>query len=131
MLKRQTIGVLAALGMFVVVLCAVGIPHARAGSAAFLNAFEDLPLMPGLVEDAAAGMEFDAPGGRIVEAVAAGRVSRTGVLEFYESTLPQLGWQGDSQGRYAREGEVLRLDISESEGVVTVRFAVSPEASAK
>ncbi|MBL6927882.1 MAG: hypothetical protein ISR44_01815 [Rhodospirillales bacterium] len=122
MAKRQTLGAIAALVMF---LMALG---ARAEPAAFLAGFEDLPLMPGLVEDESAGMEFDAPGGRIVEAVASGSVSQAGVLDFYGSTLPQLGWRDVGQRVFSREGEVLRLEISENGGVVTVRFAVSPES---
>ncbi|MBT3358263.1 MAG: hypothetical protein HN403_01390 [Rhodospirillales bacterium] len=130
MAKRQTIGVILLLGMFLLAL------NVRAEPAAFLGGFEDLPLMPGLVEDEAAGMEFDAPGGRIVEAIATGRVSggvsggvsRAAVLTFYASTLPQLGWRDESHGLFSREGEILKLEISENGGVVTVRFAVSPES---
>ncbi len=128
MRRRRTICVIAALGLFVMALT---VPGARADSAAFLGGFEDLPLMPGLVEDVGAGMEFDAPGGRIVEAVATGGVLRTGVLDFYQSTLPELGWRDDGLGGFSREGEVLRLEISEIGGVVTVRFAVSPESAAQ
>ncbi|MBC8337070.1 MAG: hypothetical protein H8E39_00120 [Alphaproteobacteria bacterium] len=135
MAKRQTIGAFVALVMFLLATLLMAtslmVLDARAEPAAFLAGFEDLPLMPGLVEDESAGMEFDAPGGRIVESVAMGGVTRGAVLDFYASTLPQLGWRDDGPQGFAREGEVLRLEISENGGVVTVRFALSPESGAQ
>ena len=37
---------------------------------AFLSAYEDLPLAPGLTEAQGSGLAFDSPSGRIVEAYA-------------------------------------------------------------
>lgn len=100
----------------------------------FLEAAEDLPLAPGLVEDHEAAMVFDKPGGRIVETRASGRHSSAAVAAFYSETLPQLGWTsqaGDRAGgavvlRFARAREALSLVISESDGGVVVRFAITP-----
>ncbi len=96
----------------------------------FVMAIDDLPLMPGLTEVREAGIAFDKPQGRIVEAYAEGAVAGEAVVAFYEKTLPQLGWSaarspaGDT--RWRREGEVLRVDVLADEEPVTVRFYLTP-----
>jgi hypothetical protein len=100
---------------------------ASAWAEGFLGAYEDLPLAPGLTEVAGSGVAFDSPGGRIVEAFAAGPVKPADVLKFYAATLPQLGWKRESDTLYRREAEVLRLDPAPQGKGVTLRFAISPE----
>ncbi len=94
--------------------------------AAFVEALGDVPLMPGLrlVEDA--GVAFDAPAGRIVEAVATGRVAPARVRDFYARTLPQLGWRREGGSAFRREAEILRIETHEDGGEVTVRFVLLP-----
>ncbi len=101
------------------------VPSARAAGA-FVAGLEDLPLMPGLATVAGAGLDFDTPEGRVVEAYAKGKASLAEVLDFYAATLPQLGWDAAGQGRYRREGEMLRLELYQGEGELTVRFYLSP-----
>lgn len=84
----------------------------RAQAPAFLNDIDDLPLMPGLVEVPDAGMVFDGPTGRIVEAFAAGEVAPDAVGAFYAETLPQLGWQAAGPGEYRRDDEVLKVYVA-------------------
>jgi len=128
----------AALAAAVVVLCLAAVvaapPAARAGDAtgttppapAFVEGFDDLPLMPALTQEPGRTVVFDSPYGRIVEAYAAGRVARDRVLEFYDSALPQLGWTRVGKASFRREGEVLTLDFTQEGPRVTVRFQVSP-----
>lgn len=100
----------------------------------FVSGFEDLPLMPGLVQIKDAGTVFDTPSGRIIEAYADGQVTPTDVASFYARTLPQLGWRQVSQNRYRREGEVLDLEITPGSGPggggnaarTKVRFYLAP-----
>ncbi len=96
------------------------------GHAAYLAAVADLPLMPGLAEVPGAGLVFDQPSGRIVEAYAEGRVSRAAVTRFYLDTLPNLGWRAKAETLFQREGEELRLDISGDDGALIVRFTLQP-----
>jgi hypothetical protein len=42
-------------------------------------------------------------------------------------TLPQLGWKGEGNNRFAREGEELLLNFSTAPSKLTVRFALSPK----
>lgn len=105
-----------------------GTDRVRAADA-FVSAIDDLPLMPGLVEDPDAAMVFDSPTGRIVEAFAQGNVRAREVLAFYAETLPQLGWRPSGEGVFRREGEVLAIEFPEGDGKgppLTVRFALQP-----
>ena len=104
-----------------------GSAPAQDGSASFVGGIEDLPLMAGLVEDAAAGLVFDKPEGRIVEAVAAGPLERAAVDAFYAAALAQLGWRPSGDGAYTREGEALRITVSGEDGAVSVQFSLTPD----
>ena len=93
----------------------------------FLSGVEDLPLAPGLREVTHAGMVFDTPGGRIVEAYAVGSGNADDFLGFYRRTLPQLGWRRLDGDRYAREGERLVIEVSRRDAALTVQFRITPE----
>ena len=108
-------------------LLASGGTATRAQEGGFVAEVADLPLMPGLVEVADAGVVFDKPDGRIVEAYAEGAVERAAVLAFYGGTLPQLGWRQTGTGRFRREGENLALDFLDGGGPLIVRFTLTPE----
>ncbi|HEX9789119.1 MAG TPA: hypothetical protein VGA60_00540 [Kiloniellales bacterium] len=113
--------------VFSVVLCAVAPGPGAADGAGFVAGVEDLPLMAGLADVANAGVVFDKPGGRIVEAYAEGAVSRADVLGFYRQTLPQLGWQTAGETAFTREGERLEIVILGSDGDLVVRFTLQPD----
>lgn len=111
-------------------------PMALAGG--YLNAVEDMPLMPGLTEQKEAAVIFDAPDGRIVRAGAQGKVSVTDAAAFYKSSLPALGWMltasksgpkaGEKRLAFAREGERLEIDVLAAKaGMTEVRFSIDPD----
>ncbi len=83
--------------------------------------------MPGLVEVPGAGMIFDKPSGRIVEAYARGSVASSAVRAFYQKTLPQLGWRAGGATKFRREGERLELVFLGGEENLLVRFTLQPE----
>ena len=97
------------------------------GSAAepvFMSGVEDLPLMDGLKQSEDAAVSFDSPGGRIVEAYAQSeRIEKQKVMEFYDKTLPQLGWTRlkKKKNSYTREGEDLTISVDDGTPA-TVRF---------
>ena len=99
-----------------------------AGADEFFDLLGDVPVMPGLDPVAGAGIEFDTPSGRIVEAYAIGATGRNKVLEFYRETLPQLGWLAGTGAAFQREEESLRIDFFGPDGELTVRFTVAPAA---
>lgn len=113
-----------------VMLCLAALPasaQGAAGDGAYVAGIPDLPLMPGLTALPDGGLVFDKPGGRIVEAFARGSVAPQSVLAFYDQTLPQLGWQPEGRGAYAREGERLELDLGHDARGTTVHFRLFPQ----
>ena len=119
---------LAALAVIVSLEASLsGVPVAA--QTQFMSSVEDLPVMPGLTEDAASGVVFDSPAGRIVEAYASGLVAQGEVVEFYAETLPQLGWYREGEVMFVREGEVLALEFvapASTGQVLGVRFTLLP-----
>ncbi|HER27544.1 MAG TPA: hypothetical protein ENI69_10585 [Rhodospirillales bacterium] len=94
------------------------------GGSAFITGFDDLPLMPGLTELQGELITFDSPTGRIIENTVRGTPPRRAVLDFYNATLPQLGWRKLGHGRFAREDETLRLEFLSPD--LTIRFILRP-----
>lgn len=117
------------IAMVWLVLSLLGVAGAAA-AAEFFERLDDVPVMPALEPVDTAGIEFDAPSGRIVEAYAVGAVGRQSVLDFYGETLPQLGWRPGAGDAFLREDETLRIDFFGPDGELTVRFTVSPSAPA-
>lgn len=101
--------------------------HAADAATAYVAGIDDLPLMPGLVLVPDAGVVFDKPGGRIVEAYAEGAVARAQVAAFYAETLPQLGWRARQSNVFLREGERLSLVFLGGDGDLVVRFTLEPQ----
>lgn len=96
--------------------------------AVFLAGFEDVPVMPGITVDDDAAMAFDTPAGRIVEAYAAGPVTRDAVRQFYQTALPQLGWVRVGELTFQRDGETLTVELLDAAAALTVRFRLAPAA---
>ncbi len=106
-------------------------PSLAQEDAEFVSTIEDLPLMPGLLEEEG-GMVFDSARGRIVEAYATGPVSEAAVREFYDDTLPQLGWRPLGAGAFQRENEILMVEFPGGPGAappLTVGFRLMPAAN--
>lgn len=96
-------------------------------SPAFLQNLNDVPLMPGLYERLDAGVVFDEPEGRIVEAEATAEgVQTPEIQQFYRKSLPQMGWQYRDPGRFSKNGESLKIAIEEGMQGPVVRFSVQP-----
>ena len=100
------------------------------GKNSFLSVVDDLPLMAGLVE-AGDGVQFESPQGRIVDVSAMGNVEPSALRDFYENTLPHLGWAKIGPGTYRREGEILTITTAlpsgGSENTIRAIFSIRPE----
>ena len=108
-------------------LCQAAMPAAGQEAGRYFTDLPDLPVMPGLAEMPGAGVRFDKPEGRIVEAYARGEAQAEEVLAFYRQALPQLGWTVAGPKRFQREGEVLKLGVEVQGGLVTLRCSLRPE----
>jgi len=117
----------------VLILCcalfgaALSCPAAAEDPAGFLAGTEDIPLMPGLRNEASTLVVFDKPEGRIVEVEARGKVTREAVEAFYTASLPELGWAADGPDGWRRDGEALRLNFKGHDGDLRVGFSLSPQ----
>ena len=87
----------------------------------------DVPLMPGLYEIPEETIVFDKPDGRIIESQAASdHLGSVQIREFYENSLPQMGWIRVSPESFVRQEEILTMEIREQGAYHIVRFLVSP-----
>ena len=101
---------------------------APASAADYLKAVSDLPLADGLREQADKATVFDTPIGRIVNAYATGNVAPEAVLDFYDETLPALGWEREKAGTYHRKNEILKIDVwGPDAGPVNVSYTLSSQ----
>jgi hypothetical protein len=99
-----------------------------AWGADYLKAVSDLPLADGLKEQADKATVFDTPLGRIVNAYATGNVKPEAVLDFYDDTLPALGWDREKAGTYHRKNEILKIDVwGPDEGPCNVSYTLSSQ----
>ena len=99
-----------------------------AWAAEYLKAVSDLPLAEGLKEQAEKATVFDTPLGRIVNAYATGNVKPESVLDFYDDTLPALGWDRQKAGTYHRKNEILKIDVwGPDEGPTNVSYTLSSQ----
>mgnify|MGYP003147165036 FL=1 len=110
-----------------VIATGFAIPADGAENDQFLSVIEDMPLMPGLIEVADAATVFETTRGRIVEAWAEGDAAMSAITDFYDATLPQLGWSRLAAGSYRREGETLTIEQISGGAPTTVRFTLTPD----
>ena len=92
----------------------------------FVPGTEDVPLMRELAPVKDSDLVFDKPEGRIIEASARGKVTKSAVRSFYASTLPQLGWKASGES-WTRDTETLHLDFGGRDGDLWVTFTLLPK----
>jgi len=90
----------------------------------------DVPLMPGLAEQADSRVTFDKEEGSIIETVLEGQVLKSRAQVWYASSLPGLGWRLESATSarqvYRRAEDRLILDYSGVDGATRVRLLLEP-----
>lgn len=95
---------------------------------AYLRYLPDVPLMPAMAELEEQSMIFDKAEGKVIESTAlAGNLSEKEVNEFYDHTLPSLGWTAAGAQRFLRNGEQLIVKWEKLPGGSLVRFSLSPK----
>lgn len=107
------------MGMGMVGLGAAG--TAWAEESGYFSALPELPVPPLMREDADNAVRFDQPEGRIITLRALGPAKSGEIVEFYNKTMPALGWERHSvkstdkrveKTYYTREKEVLLMEIN-------------------
>ncbi len=95
---------------------------------AFIEGFEDLPLAEGLTQIEKGSLSFGNEEIRLIERyLTSNTISFSEVKNFYEETLPQLGWQpkeiSENKISFERDGEILEIG-AESVSPLIVRLMV-------
>lgn len=90
----------------------------------------DVPLMPGLTEQAEARVAFDKEEGRIIETQLEGSVSAAAAKAYYAEALAGLGWKPAGNGRnrqiYRRGQDRLIIDYAGQGGATRIRLLLEP-----
>lgn len=84
---------------------------AFAAETAYFSALREMPVAPNLTEDVNSAVRFDQPEGRIIVMQASGFAQSAEITDFYNKTLPALGWKSTGTNSFSRDQEVLILDI--------------------
>lgn len=92
----------------------------------FVAGIAALPLIPGLYLVNGETVIFEKPAGRLVRATAKGNRTKETFWQFYEDTLPQLGWQTIKRGNFVRDGESLKIKVEENASQIIARFTLAP-----
>lgn len=97
-------------------------------NAAFVEGLEDIPLPEGLSQVENGNLSFGNEEIRLIEAyLTSPELMFKQVANFYEETLPQMGWQIKRQRKgkilFEREGETLEIS-KESSNPLIVRLTV-------
>jgi hypothetical protein len=99
------------------------------GETRFFTILSDVPVMPGMNEVPGRDMEFDKPEGRIAESTALAQktdINGAQVQDFYDRSLPQLGWVKTGPGLFTRQNEQMTVQTSLEQARTRVRLTVSP-----
>jgi hypothetical protein len=87
---------------------------------------EDLPVYEGFKPVDAKNVAYDSESGRIIDAgYFSNHTKAAEVKQFYSETLPQLGWK-KKNGEYMREGERLKVNITEKGDITFLKFNIRP-----
>ncbi len=123
---------LAGISLWVTPASAQSLPVAvqiveKSGSAQFLSALPDIPLMEGFEEMEGDLTLFDKPDGRIAQSYALGPdVSSQVVNDYYKTVLPRFGWSFEAPGAFVRNAEKLTIETARAGGRGVIRYTLSP-----
>ena len=86
----------------------------------------DVPIMPALSVEPALGFAFDSPNGRIVMIFASSTAATPDIMQFYNESLPALGWMGGN-GSWRRGSEMLLISEVTTAASRLWRLMVRPQ----
>ena len=96
----------------------------------FSGIIENLPLINGFKEDLENVVVFETPMGRIIETSALGKGNLQDAIDFYQKSLPQLGWDTRSKTQYYKNGEMLKIEVkykTDVESIIRIFFKITPQ----
>ena len=121
-----------ALSVLLMVSISAYSANAATGQQSYLHYLPDVPLLPGMTELTDQSVVFDKAEGRVIESVVfAGFISAKDVQNYYNRTLPSLGWSMAGPDRFLRNGEQLIVKWEKVQDGAIVRFSLSPKQGQK
>lgn len=107
-----------------IILCCSLIPLIAKGEG-FLQGTQDIPQMDGLVIQQTQDVDFDTPAGQILSIDAFSK-QKTGrqIKDYYNATLPQLGWIHQKDGSFKRENDSFSITVLKEKKPSKVRFDI-------
>lgn len=92
----------------------------------FVPGTEDIPLMEAITPFDDGNMRFDSPQGRVVESLCFTNLSIQEITQFYDQSLPPLGWIKQENG-YLRNGEIFTIESWNENQLTMIRFRLNPQ----
>lgn len=88
---------------------------------------EDVPLYTGFLPVNKNNLAYDSEGGRLVDATYFSKNANAAeVKKFYAETLPELGWKSKKPYEYTRDGESMKVVVTEKNGTAFIKFVIKP-----
>lgn len=103
----------------------------EATAVAYFSDVPALPLPPGFSENLDEAFNFEAGDTRIVEMAATGPgqgQNSAKITDFYEQTLPALGWNPVEPGRFVRDREILTFKTEPLAGDLRLTIRIIPKS---
>lgn len=114
------------LVLAITMLCTYVAVEANPLAAKFVEGIADLPLYEGFQMEGEP-LVFDGNDGRIIEvSYISENKDQASVWEYYNSVLPQLGWEHIEDNNFARENELLTIMVASYHDEVHLSFRLAP-----
>ena len=89
----------------------------------FIQGSDDIPIYEGFVIQDESDSLYDSVQGKILSAIYTSKDARVvDVVDFYEISLAELGWEKKDKNTYTRENESLTLDVYNKDAKIFIKF---------
>ena len=96
----------------------------------FFDDLGDVPKMQNMQYIDEGLIVFDSPFGRFIELFVLSKDDSQKIIDYYQSSLPELGWQQQTTTQFQRYNELLVIDFFKATNQpshIIVRFTLSPQ----
>ena len=93
----------------------------------FVYGLEDIPVYKNMRYVENSNVLFDKIDGRFVSSEMVGKYEIKEIKIFYNSVLPNLGWEKVEENIFERGTEFLEIKLESAESLSTVQFSIYPK----
>lgn len=115
---------------YIIILCFVFYSTVSFAQGSFFDDLGDVPKMQNMQYIDEGLIVFDSPFGRFIELFVLSGDDSQKIINYYQQSLPELGWQQQSATQFQRHNELLVIDFfkaSNQPSHIIVRFTLSPQ----